>query len=65
MKIKMEYPEINPCKCGSKKKPVADSDDMIPCWIITCIDCNQQQHSENSNWSYGNALKKWNKENTI
>lgn len=56
---------INPCKCGSKDKPVADSDDMIPCWIITCRSCKQQQHSENSNWSLTNAILKWNKENPI
>jgi hypothetical protein len=57
--------KINSCRCGSKKTPIADSDDMIPCWIIECLDCNQKQHSENSNWSFYNALVKWNKENPI
>jgi hypothetical protein len=53
----------NPCKCGTKEEPIADSDMMIPCWIIECPTCGQKQHSENSHWSYANALSKWNKEN--
>ena len=56
---------LNPCKCGSKKHPNTDSDDMVPCWIAECPDCNQQQHSEDSNWSYWAAVNKWNKENPI
>tara|TARA_R110000796_G_scaffold146955_1_gene263681 strand:- start:1594 stop:1773 length:180 start_codon:yes stop_codon:yes gene_type:complete len=57
--------EINPCKCGSKDAPEIDSDDMIPCWMVICLDCNQSQHSEATNWSYNGAINKWNKENPI
>ena len=56
---------LNPCKCGSKKHPNTDSDDMVPCWMVYCSDCKQKQHSETSNWTYQGAVNKWNKENPI
>ena len=59
-----EY-KLNPCKCGSKKEPDLDSDDMIPCWMARCFDCNQAHHNEGSNWTMIGAVKKWNKENTL
>ena len=52
---------INPCSCGSKKKPDFDSDDMIPSWAIQCFDCKQFIH--NSNWSSYGLIEKWNKLN--
>jgi hypothetical protein len=54
---------LNDCKCGSKKTPDLDSDDMVPCWAVRCFDCNQMQHGEN--WTIGEAVEKWNKENPI
>lgn len=57
--------DINKCNCGSTNKPQADSDDMVPCWIIECPDCGQKRHSPNGNWSYNNALREWNKHNPI
>lgn len=53
--------KLNPCKCGSKKQPDLDSDDMIPCWIVQCYSCGQKQHDKN--FTYGGAVNKWNKEN--
>ncbi len=53
----------NPCRCGSDKTPIADSDDMVPCWTIECPDCNQSQYSEGERWTLIGALNKWNKEN--
>ncbi len=53
--------ELNQCKCGSLKRPDLDSDDMIPCWGVRCLDCNQFQHDKN--WSEEGAVKKWNEEN--
>ena len=55
--------QINPCKCGSKKKPDFDSDDMIPCWAVQCYDCRQFAHG--SNWTMEGALKAWNNANPI
>ena len=52
---------INPCKCGSKNKPILDSDDFVPCWSIYCRDCKQDLHSEN--YSHDGAIIVWNKEN--
>ena len=54
---------LNPCKCGSTKKPRLDSDDMLPCWQVDCDDCGQSQHG--INWSMGGAVEKWNAENPI
>lgn len=53
--------ELNPCKCGSKKNPHLDSDDMVPTWAVTCYDCGQYQHGEN--WTLRGAITTWNKEN--
>jgi len=55
--------KLNPCKCGSKKFPDLDSDDMIPCWSVDCHDCGQSQHD--NNWTFKGAIEKWNKENPI
>lgn len=55
--------EINKCKCGSEKEPRADSDDMVPSWIIDCRDCGQEQWG--SDWSYSAAVNKWNHENPL
>jgi hypothetical protein len=54
---------LNPCKCGSKKKPDLDSDDMVPCWAVQCYDCKQFVHSQD--WSMRGAVRKWNEENPI
>jgi hypothetical protein len=54
---------INPCKCGSKKIPVLDSDDMIPTWAVKCYECQQLQYND---WnSAASAVNKWNKENPL
>lgn len=55
--------KLNPCKCGSKKTPDLDSDDMVPCWGVRCYDCGQFQHDKN--WTMTGAVKTWNKENPI
>lgn len=55
--------KLNPCKCGSKKKPDLDSDDMVPSWIAQCYDCGQKQYGKN--WTFGEAVYKWNKENPV
>jgi hypothetical protein len=54
---------LNPCKCGSKKKPDLDSDDMVPCWAVHCHDCHQMQYGQD--WTFNGAVKKWNAENPI
>lgn len=54
---------LNPCKCGSKKKPNLDSDDMIPCWAVECFDCGQFQHA--TNWDIDGAVLVWNEKNPI
>jgi len=55
--------KLNPCKCGSKKTPDLDSDDMFPCWAVKCFDCNQLQHD--FAWSMQGAVNTWNKENPL
>lgn len=55
--------KLNPCKCGSKKTPDLDSDDVVPCWGVKCYDCGQFQNS--SNWSMAGAVKVWNLENPV
>jgi hypothetical protein len=55
--------KLNPCKCGSKKTPDLDSDDMVPCWAVQCYDCKQFVHS--GDWSLGGAVRKWNQENIV
>ena len=55
--------KLNPCKCGSKKTPDLDSDDMLPCWSVFCCDCKQNQHD--SNWTMEGAVKIWNANNPI
>lgn len=55
--------KLNPCKCGSKRKPTLDSDDMIPCWTVQCYKCGQSQHD--SNWSMHGAVSAWNIANPI
>lgn len=55
--------KLNPCKCGSKTTPDLDSDDMVPCWAVTCYTCGQSQHGPN--WRMGEAVVKWNKENPV
>jgi hypothetical protein len=57
--------EINPCKCGSKNTPDLNSDDMIPCWMVKCLECKQSHHSESSKWTRTGAIVKWNKENPL
>lgn len=52
---------LNQCKCGSKKIPDLDSDDMFPCWIVQCYDCGQKCHD--NRFSLDGAVKKWNEEN--
>ena len=54
---------LNPCKCGSTRKPNLDSDDMIPCWGVECFDCGQFQHT--ADWSIDGAVSKWNRENPL
>lgn len=54
---------LNPCKCGSKKQPDLDSDDMVPSWMVQCFDCGQKQHA--NNWNMVGAINKWNKENPL
>ncbi len=54
---------LNPCKCGSKKKPDLDSDDMCPSWAVQCYDCKQFQHGKN--WTMKGAVDEWNKNNPI
>lgn len=53
---------LNPCKCGSKKKLILDSDDMLPCWAVECLDCKQFEYG---NWSFNGAIKAWNNANPI
>lgn len=55
--------KLNPCKCGSKKTPDLDSDDMVPSWAVTCYDCGQSQHG--NNWTMRGAINKWNNENPL
>jgi len=55
--------KLNPCKCGSEKTPDLDSDDMVPCWAVQCHDCGQFQNG--INWTFGEAVDKWNKENPL
>jgi hypothetical protein len=57
----MSREDVNPCKCGSKRKPHLDSDDMIPCWAVECFDCKQFQHAES--WSMNGAIYVWNENN--
>lgn len=54
---------LNACKCGSAKKPDIDSDDMVPCWGVTCYDCGQFQHGKN--WDAAGAIKAWNEANPL
>lgn len=54
--------KLNPCKCGSTKKPDLDSDDMVPCWAVDCYDCKQSRHGKN--WSMREAVNEWNKHNS-
>lgn len=56
--------KINPCKCGSKKEPNFDSDDMVPCWAVQCYDCGQFVH-DSHHWSASGAVSEWNKANPI
>ena len=49
---------LNPCKCGSKQKPLLDSDDMVPCWTVYCRDCKQDVHDPN--WTLDGAVITWN-----
>ena len=63
MLVHSEKIKINPCKCGSKKKPDIDSDDMVPCWAVQCYDCRQFVHD--SNWTMSGAIREWNKANPI
>ncbi len=53
--------KLNPCKCGSKKQPLLDSDDFTPCWLVRCRDCGQVQNG--IKWTLEGAVKKWNEEN--
>ena len=55
--------KINPCKCGSKKKPDLDSDDMVPSWMVQCYDCGEKAYDKN--WTMQGAVKKWNEQNPI
>lgn len=55
--------KINPCKCGTTKKPDCDSDDMVPCWAVQCYDCKQFRHGKN--WTISEAITEWNKNNPI
>jgi hypothetical protein len=55
--------KLNPCKCGSKKQPDLDSDDMIPCWGVRCYDCGQFQHDYD--WTMVGAVNTWNKQNPV
>ncbi len=55
--------QLNPCKCGSKRTPDLDSDDMMPSWAVQCHDCNQFQHGPN--WSCSGAVKAWNDANPV
>lgn len=59
----IHHEKLNPCKCGSKKKPDLDSDDMVPCWGVTCFDCGQFAHARD--WSMRGAVEAWNKANPI
>ena len=54
---------LNPCKCGSSKKPNLDSDDMVPCWGVSCYDCKQFQHGKY--WDEKGAVDEWNKQNPL
>lgn len=53
--------KLNQCKCGSKKRPDLDSDDMFPCWIVQYYGCGQKCHDDR--FSFDGAIIKWNKEN--
>jgi hypothetical protein len=55
--------QINPCKCGSKKKPDLDRLAVWTCWAVQCYDCKQFVHD--SNWTMTGALKAWNNANPI
>jgi hypothetical protein len=55
--------KLNPCKCGSKKKPDLDSDDMVPCWAVRCYDCRQLVHDKD--WTMSGAVEAWNNANPI
>lgn len=55
--------KLNPCKCGSSKKPDLDSDDMVPSWGVKCYDCGQFQSGPN--WTMKGAVIEWNKQNPI
>ena len=55
--------QLNPCKCGSKKQPDLDSDDMVPCWSVRCHDCGK--NLSHHNWSMSGAVKVWNEQNPI
>jgi len=55
--------KLNPCKCGSKKRPDLDSDDLVPCWSVFCHDCKKNIHDQN--YTMGGAIKKWNEENPL
>ena len=54
---------LNPCKCGSTKKPDLDSDDMVPCWGVNCYTCGQFQHGPH--WDMDGAVKAWNDANPV
>jgi hypothetical protein len=49
--------QINPCKCGSKKKP------DLYCWTVQCYDC--KQFVFDSKWTMEGALREWNNLNPI
>jgi len=55
--------KMNPCKCGSKKEPNLDSDDMVPCWMVTCLDCGKSHHATYGKWTAIKAVEEWNKNN--
>lgn len=55
--------KLNPCKCGSKKTPDLDSDDMHPSWAVNCYDCGQFCHGPN--WDLAGAVKDWNSKNPV
>ncbi len=55
--------KLNPCKCGSKKVPILDSDDFVPCWDVSCQDCGQRQWRDD--WSMVGAVRVWNEVNKI
>lgn len=55
--------KLNPCLCGSNKNPDLNSDDMVPCWGVRCLDCNKFIHDKN--WTMKGAVSEWNKANPL